>query len=102
MGSSNAGWQCSRSLLRPGYLGPWRLTGPDSHRLAVVSLSLGWFSSYLLSVGDCAPELLAAPGVLDSDHSLPTIAPSFGQRRSTCQDRGTISGSRQDPPAGGF
>ena len=26
-----------------------------------MSFSLGWFSSYLLSVGDCAPELLDAP-----------------------------------------
>jgi len=40
--------------------------GPDSHRLAIVSLSLGWFSHYLLSVGDCASELLDAPGGLES------------------------------------
>lgn len=59
----------ARSPLRrdPYFLGPRRRPGPDSHRLAVVCLSLGWFSSYLLSsVGDCAPEILDAPGSLDS------------------------------------
>ena len=40
------------------YQGPWRLPGPDFHRLAVVSLSLGYVmgSSPLLM----APELLGA------------------------------------------
>src|SRR4029450_5788867 len=33
------------------YRGPWRLPGPDSHRLAAVSLSLGYVVALLLSVG---------------------------------------------------
>src|SRR5919201_2683118 len=37
------------------YRGPWRLPGPDSHRLAAVSLSLGYVVALLLSV------LLGAP-----------------------------------------
>src|ERR671937_1342938 len=37
------------------YRGPWRLPGPDSHRLAAVSLSLGHVVALLLSV------LLGAP-----------------------------------------
>src|SRR5215218_1018882 len=32
------------------YRGPWRLPGPDSHRLAAVSLSLGYVVALLLSV----------------------------------------------------
>src|SRR5215208_7534239 len=32
------------------YRGPWRLPGPDSHRLAAVSLSLGYVVVLLLSV----------------------------------------------------
>src|SRR5919204_693009 len=32
------------------YRGPWRLPGPDSHRLAAVSLSLGYVAVLLLSV----------------------------------------------------
>jgi hypothetical protein len=41
------------------YRGPWRLPGPDSHRLAAVSLSLGYVvvPSFRCS---SAPELLAA------------------------------------------
>src|SRR5215216_7328024 len=41
------------------YRGPWRLPGPDSHRLAAVSLSLGYVvvSSFRCS---SAPELLDA------------------------------------------
>lgn len=35
----------------PCYRGPWRLPGPDSHRLAAVSLSLGYASVFLLSLG---------------------------------------------------
>src|SRR5215218_3457277 len=35
---------------RPRYRGPWRLPGPDSHRLAAVSLSLGYVVVLLLSV----------------------------------------------------
>jgi hypothetical protein len=42
----------------PRYRGPWRLPGPDSHRLAAVSLALG-YTSLLLSVTS-APELLDA------------------------------------------
>src|SRR5215218_4571548 len=34
----------------PRYRGPWRLPGPDSHRLAAVSLSLGYVVGALLSV----------------------------------------------------
>src|SRR5215218_8370671 len=34
----------------PRYRGPWRLPGPDSHRLAAVSLSLGYVVVLLLSV----------------------------------------------------
>ena len=41
------------------YRGPWRLPGPDSHRLAAVSLSLGYVMSPPL--GEVlAPELLDA------------------------------------------
>ncbi len=32
------------------YRGPWRLPGPDSHRLAAVSLSLGYVVVLLLSL----------------------------------------------------
>src|SRR5918994_5824887 len=46
------------------YRGPWRLPGPDSHRLAAMSLSLGYVvvSSFRCS---SAPELLDAhsPGI---------------------------------------
>src|SRR5918993_5704006 len=35
---------------RPRYRGPWRLPGPDSHRPAAVSLSLGYVVVLLLSV----------------------------------------------------
>src|SRR5215213_5499918 len=35
---------------RPRYRGPWRLPGPDSHRLAAVRLSLGYVVVLLLSV----------------------------------------------------
>ena len=41
------------------YRGPWRLPGPDSHRLAAVSLSLG----YAIPSFSLAPELLDARGV---------------------------------------
>jgi hypothetical protein len=39
------------SLLTPGisYQGPWRLPGPDSHRLAALSLSLGYTTTSNLS-----------------------------------------------------
>jgi len=41
----------------PCYRGPWRLPGPDSHRLAALSLSLG----YVIEPPYClAPELLDA------------------------------------------
>ncbi len=33
----------------PRYQGPWRLPGPDSHRLAAMSLSLG-YAVFLLSL----------------------------------------------------
>src|SRR6266704_984067 len=33
----------------PRYQGPWRLPGPDSHRLAAISLSLG-YAVFLLSL----------------------------------------------------
>ena len=43
----------------PRYRGPWRLPGPDFHRLATVSLSFGYVRSWLhLHVP--APELLDA------------------------------------------
>src|SRR6266498_412718 len=43
----------------PRYRGPWRLPGPDLHRLAAVSLSLGVrLVHHLLSL--LAPELLGA------------------------------------------
>jgi len=46
------------SLLTPGisYRGPWRLPGPDSHRLAALSFSLGYTTNSFL----VAPELLDA------------------------------------------
>jgi hypothetical protein len=46
------------SLRTPGisYRGPWRLPGPDSHRLAALSLSLG----YTMYSFPMAPELLDA------------------------------------------
>src|SRR5215218_10256701 len=34
----------------PRYRGPWRLPGPDSHRLAAVSLALGYTSLLLSSL----------------------------------------------------
>jgi hypothetical protein len=34
---------------RPRYRGPWRLPGPDSHRLAALSLSLGYVTTTSLS-----------------------------------------------------
>jgi hypothetical protein len=40
------------------YRGPWRLPGPDLHRLAALSLSLGYVMSTSLSA--MAPELLDA------------------------------------------
>ena len=42
----------------PCYQGPWRLPGPDSHRLAAVNFSLGYVitNSFLVT----APELLDA------------------------------------------
>lgn len=47
----------SRRCWEPCYRGPWRLRGPDSHRLAAVSLSLGFaLQDHLLS----ASELLDA------------------------------------------
>ena len=51
----------------PRYRGPWRLPGPDSHRLAAVSLSLGLrLVHHPLSL--LAPELLGAQSHLC--HSL--------------------------------
>jgi DDE domain len=46
------------SLHTPGtsYRGPWRLPGPDAHRLAALSLSLGYTTNSFL----VAPELLDA------------------------------------------
>jgi hypothetical protein len=46
------------SLPTPGtsYRGPWRLPGPDSHRLAALNLSLGYTTNSSL----VAPELLDA------------------------------------------
>ena len=49
--------RCRRSASTPGsrptsgasYRGPWRLPGPDLHRLAVLSLSLGYVMSTSLS-----------------------------------------------------
>ena len=52
----------SRPTPGVSYQGPWRLPGPDSHRLAAVSLSLGYVM-FLLSVGIKAPELLDAHGM---------------------------------------
>jgi hypothetical protein len=43
----------------PRYRGPWRLPGPDSHRLAAVSLSLGYVVVPSLRWSS-APELLDA------------------------------------------
>ena len=40
------------------YRGPWRLPGPDLHRLVIVSLSLGYVMSYSFVL--TAPELLDA------------------------------------------
>jgi hypothetical protein len=42
----------------PRYRGPWRLPGPDSHRLAALSLSLGYVIRNLLV--PVAPQLLDA------------------------------------------
>jgi hypothetical protein len=62
------------------YRGPWRLPGPDSHRLAAVSLSLGYVvvPSFRWS---SAPELLDAHsgGITDSDR---------------CDDDARITGER--------
>jgi len=50
------------------YRGPWRLPGPDSHRLAAVSLSLGYVVAPSFRWSS-APELLDAhsPGIADDD-----------------------------------
>jgi hypothetical protein len=42
----------------PRYRGPWRLPGPDLHRLAALNLSLGYVIGILLD--DSASELLDA------------------------------------------
>jgi hypothetical protein len=50
-----------RALTRrrePRYRGPWRLPGPDLHRLAALNLSLGYVIGILLD--DSASELLDA------------------------------------------
>src|SRR5436309_5652713 len=44
------------------YRGPWRLPGPDSHRLAAVSLSLGYVVAPSFRWSS-APELLDAHSV---------------------------------------
>src|SRR6266571_2490648 len=52
-----------RALTRrrePCYQGPWRLPRPDSHRLAAVSLPLGYAINLLSSSGALTPELLDA------------------------------------------
>jgi hypothetical protein len=56
----------------PRYRGPWRLPGPDSHRLAAMSLSLGYVvvPSFRWS---SAPELLDA-------HSYGIATEGDGQR----------------------
>ncbi len=41
------------------YQGPWCLPGPDSHRQAVLSLSLSYVTTTSFAV--MAPELLGAP-----------------------------------------
>ena len=53
------------------YRGPWRLPGPDSHRLAAVSLSLGYVvvPSFRWS---SAPELLDAHSE-ESKHFLASL-----------------------------
>src|SRR6266581_4777414 len=63
----------------PRYQGPWRLPGPDSHRLAAMSLSLG-YAVFLLSLwrpncwthagspGASQPPAPTDPGVTVSRH----------------------------------
>jgi len=68
----------------PRYRGPWRLPGPDSHRLAAVSLSLGYVvvPSFRWS---SAPELLDAhsAGIKEG----PRIALGANTRRAACEQR---------------
>jgi hypothetical protein len=71
------------------YRGPWRLPGPDSHRLAAVSLSLGYVlvPSFRWS---SAPELLDAHSagiVASSDGCCP-----IGRAASTCRAPATAHG----------
>src|SRR5215212_12185225 len=64
------------------YRGPWRLPGPDSHRLAAVSLSLGYVvvPSFRWS---SAPELLDAHSAGIATRSSGPIA--YGQRGRSVQ-----------------
>src|SRR5215211_724343 len=60
----------------PRYRGPWRLPGPDSHRLAAVSLALGYplAPPFVAS----APELLDAhsPGITARPEATIEVTPS--------------------------
>ena len=60
--------QISAGIDKPCYRGPWRLLGPDLHRLADDSLSLGYAIRFSFSSGcrELLPErrLRAAPRVV--------------------------------------
>src|SRR6266567_9309530 len=76
-----------RALTRrrePCYRGPWRLPGPDSHRLAAVSLSLG----YAINLLSCSVPFGARAAGRTLPHEKPlgekvtTLWPSVEGRRS--------------------
>src|SRR5215213_1603498 len=61
----------SRPTPGPRYRGPWRLPGPDSHRLAAVSLALGY---------PVAPPFVAsAPELLDAHSGGIMVGPDRGR-----------------------
>ena len=66
------------------YRGPWRLPGPDSHRLAALSLSIGYVITTSTSVV-MAPNLLNAllkvPLFADGRESRHQSPPELPQRR---------------------
>src|SRR5215207_3835498 len=85
----------------PRYRGPWRLPGPDSHRLAAVSLSLGYVvvPSFRCS---SAPELLDAhSGEITLGWVLAAGRPGSGRPGGRRERRPAPPGQGQGPPPGG-
>src|SRR5215203_5237895 len=78
----------------PRYRGPWRLPGPDSHRLAAVSLSLGYVvvPSFRWS---------SAPELLDAHPRGITLWWVLAAGRPGCGRPGGRRGCRPTPPGPG-